>query len=186
VDFEGAGVNGDYAGFVSALAQRLHADGRQLSAALASWYGSKVTDVAIAAFDFVNVMAYDLHNPAGTTNPVSGSSLADSRKEIDYWVDRGLDRSRAVLGVPFYGYRWTSAGKTGEAITYAQILDAYGDAAASSDVIEQDGTTIYYDGTDTVAAKVTLAKDYGGTMIWELSQDAAGAASLLRAMHEAD
>jgi hypothetical protein len=186
VDFEGPGVNADYGGFVAALAPALHEDGRQLSAALASWYGAQVTDEAIVAFDFVNVMAYDLHNPAGKTTPVNGASLADSKQEIDYWVERGLDRSKAVLGVPFYGYRWTSDGGKGEAVTYANILSTYGAAAASSDRIEDGGTTIYFDSRETVIAKAKLGKDYGGTMIWELSQDAAEDAALLRAMHEAD
>jgi spore germination protein YaaH len=186
VDFEGPGVNDDYAGFVTDLGAALRGQGLKLSAAVASWYGSRVSNDALAAFDFVNIMAYDLHNPAGTTTPVPGSALDDSKKEIEYWVDRGLDASKAVLGVPFYGYRWTTPGSKGQAVTYADILSTYGAGAATTDEIKQGGATVYYDGTDTVGAKVTLAKQYGGTMIWELSQDAAGDASLLRAMHAAD
>ncbi len=184
VDFEGSGVNADYEGFVTALGAALHAEHKEMSAALASWFGKQVTAAALRSFDFVNVMAYDLHNPAGTASPVQGSSLTDSKAEIEYWIARGLSRPKAVLGVPFYGYRWAPGAKNGEAVTYSDILKSYG-AAAQSDEIAEGGTTIYLSSRATTQAKAQLARQYGGIMIWELGQDAAGDASLLRAIHDA-
>src|SRR5690349_19882979 len=98
-------------------------------------------------------MSYDLHNPAGTTPPLRGSAFNELMQDLAYWVERRPDKPRAVLGVPFYGYRWTSPGMNGEAVTYADILDTYGAMAAASDEVAQDGTTVYYDGEKTVAAK---------------------------------
>lgn len=184
VDFEGAGVNQDYEGFVTALSDSLHAEHKELTAALASWFGKQVTTKAINAFDFINVMAYDLHNPAGTTVPVQGSSVADSKAEIDYWIGRGLSKEKAVLGVPFYGYGWTNGSK-GTAVTYSEILSTYGADAAQKDEVQKGGVTVFYSGKPSTQAKAQLARQYGGVMVWELGQDASGNDSLLRALNEA-
>ena len=184
VDLEGDGVNQDYEGFVTTLGPALKAQGKEMSAALASWFGDKVTTVALKAFDFVNVMAYDLHNPGGSATPVQSSSMEDSKKEIDYWLGRGLSKEKAVFGVPFYGYRWKPGAASGEAVVYAELLSKYG-AAAQGDQITQDGVTIYLNSKATIVAKAQAAREYGGIMIWELGQDAMGEASLLRAINSA-
>ncbi len=184
VDFEGNGVNGDYEGFVTALSTSLRAQGKQTTAAIASWFGDKVTSGALQAFDFVNVMAYDLHNPGGSATPVQSSSMTDAKAEIDYWVGRGVSKDKAVFGVPFYGYRWKPGAAVGEAVVYSELLGSYG-AAAANDEIMQDGITIFLNGKATIEAKAQLARQYGGIMTWELGQDAAGGSSLLRAIHDA-
>ena len=184
VDFEGNGVNADYEGFVTALGASLKAQNKEMSAAVASWFGDKVTANALQAFDFVNVMAYDLHNPGGMTGPVQSSSLADAKAEVEYWIGRGLSKDKAVFGVPFYGYRWKPGATTGEALVYADLLSLYG-ADAQNDQITKDGATVYLNSKATIQAKAQLARQYGGIMAWELGQDAAGATSLLRAIHDA-
>jgi chitinase len=184
IDFEGNGVNQDYEGFVTALSASLKAQGKQTTAAIASWFGANVTTGALAAFDFVNVMAYDLHNPGGDATPVQSSSLADAQAEVDYWIGRGVSKDKAVFGVPFYGYRWKPGATAGEAVVYSELLSTYG-AAAANDEIMQDGTTIYLNSKATIVAKAQLAEQYGGIMTWELGQDASGSASLLRAIHDA-
>ena len=184
VDFEGGGVNGDHEGFVTALGPALHAQGKQMSAALASWFGNNVTANALQAFDFVNVMAYDLHNPGGNAAPIQSSSMTDAKAEIEYWIGRGLAKEKAVFGVPFYGYRWKPGATAGEAVVYSELLSAYG-ADAQADQITKDGTTIYLNSKATIIAKAQMARQYGGIMAWELGQDAAGDASLLRAINTA-
>ena len=185
VDFEGNGVNADYEGFVTELGASLHEKNLEMTAAMASWFGDKITSNAIHAFDFVNVMAYDLHNPGGNAAPVQSSSMADSTAELEYFVGRGLSKDKAVFGVPFYGYRWKPGDLVGTAVVYAELLSTYG-AAAANDMIVQGGATIYLNGKATIVAKTQLAKQYGGIMSWELGQDAAGSASLLRAIHDAE
>ena len=184
IDFEGNGVNQDYEGFVTALGPALKAQGKQMSAALASWFGDKVTSPALQAFDFVNVMAYDLHNPGGNATPVQSSSMADSKQEIDYWIGRGLAKDKAVFGVPFYGYRWKPGATTGEAVVYADLLKTYGGSAAT-DQITKDGATIFLNSKSTIISKAQMARQYGGIMVWELGQDATGENSLLRAINSA-
>jgi spore germination protein YaaH len=182
VDLEGNGVNQYYEAFVTELATKLHADNKEMTSAVSSWFGDKISDKAIQAFDFMNIMAYDLHNPGGATQPVQSASIADATQEVDYWVGRGLAKSKAVFGVPFYGYRWTGGGK-GEALTYAEIL-AQSPTAATQDQVEIAGNTVYLNSKTTIAAKAVLAKTYGGIMVWELGQDAAGDGSLLKAIAE--
>jgi chitinase len=186
IDFEGpTAVNADYEPFVTALSASLKAKGKETTAAVASWFGPNVTTPALQAFDFVNVMAYDLHNPGGNATPVQSSSVTDSKAEIDYWVGRGLAKEKAVFGVPFYGYRWKPGATMGEAVVYSELLTTYG-AAAASDAIMQDGTTVYLNSKATIVAKTQMAAQYGGIMVWELGQDAPGMTSLLRAIHDAE
>jgi spore germination protein YaaH len=182
VDLEGNGVNSYYEAFVTSLGAKLHSENKELTAAVSSWFGEKISAQAIQAFDFINVMAYDLHNPGGSSQPVQSSSIEEATKEVDYWVGRGLAKNKAVFGVPFYGYRWS--GAQGEALTYAEIL-AKNPAAATQDQVEIDGGAVFLNSRTTIAAKAALAKSYGGIMAWELGQDAAGDASLLKAIADA-
>jgi GH18 family chitinase len=182
VDLEGNGVNQYYEAFVTALATKLHSENKEMTAAVSSWFGNKITDKAIQAFDFINVMAYDLHNPGGSAQPVQSSSVAEATQEVDYWVGRGLAKSKAVYGVPFYGYRWN--GAKSEAMTYADILQQNA-AAATQDQLDLAGSTVYLNSRATIIEKAKLAKTYGGIMVWELGQDAAGDASLLKAIADA-
>jgi chitinase len=186
VDFEGpTAVNADYEPFVTLLSASLKAQGKETTAAIASWFGPQVTTSALQAFDFANVMAYDLHNPGGSGTPIQSSSLTDAKAEIDYWVGRGLSKDKAVLGVPFYGYRWKPGATAGEAVIYSELLTTYG-AAAANDSIMQDSVTVYLNSKATIIAKTQLAAQYGGIMAWELGQDATGTASLLGAIHDAE
>jgi spore germination protein YaaH len=154
-----------------------------MTSAVSSWFGEKITDAAIQAFDFINVMAYDLHNPGGSTQPVQSSSIEEATQEVEYWVKRGLAKDKAVFGVPFYGYRWNGVGKS-EALTYTEIL-ALSATATTQDELDLAGSTIFLNSRATITAKAVLAKTYGGIMIWELGQDAPGDASLLKAIADA-
>jgi chitinase len=182
VDLEGNGVNEYYEAFVTSLSTKLHAQNKEMTAAVSSWFGNKISDKAIQAFDFINVMAYDLHNPGGSATPVQSSSIEEATKEVDYWVGRGLAKNKAVFGVPFYGYRWN--GNQSEALTYADLL-AQNPAAATQDQLSLGGATVYLNSRTTIQAKTVLAKTYGGIMVWEMGQDATGDASLLKAIADA-
>lgn len=182
IDLEGNGVNQYYEAFVTTLATKLHEKQKEMTSAVSSWFGDKITDKAIAAFDFINVMAYDLHNPGGSAQPVQSSSVAESKAEVDYWVNRGLPKDKAVFGVPFYGYSWANDKST--ALTYAEIL-ARDASAATRDQVTLNGSPTFLNSRSTIIEKAKLAKEYGGIMVWELGQDAPGDASLLKAIADA-
>jgi spore germination protein YaaH len=182
VDLEGRGVNQYYEAFVTELSARLKADGRELTAAVAAWFGNDITDQAMLSFDFINVMAYDLYSSIQT--PAQPSSIEAATEQVDKWVARGMPRDRVVYGVPFYGLQWPAAGGQPKQITYAELIRADA-AAATQDQLQGNGTVTYLNSRTTIQAKAKLAQTYGGIMVWEAGQDAPGDASLLQAIRDA-
>jgi chitinase len=181
VDLEGDGVNEYYEAFVTELDSKLEPDGRELTAAVARWFGDRITARALESFDFVNVMAYDLYTSLQT--PMQTSSIEAATREVDHWVERGVPRDKVVYGVPFYGKRWPAGGGNPLTVPYDELL-AMDPAVETEDHLQPSGSIIYLNSRKTIQEKARLAKTYGGIMGWELSQDASGEASLLRAIRE--
>ena len=148
-----------------------------LTAAVATWYSDNISDTAMDCFDYVMVMAYD--NDGDSENH-SKYSYAES--EMKHYENRGIKKDKLILGVPFYGYRYTDSGamdwNSGASYRYILSLNR---AAKNSDY--SDGYA--YNGVETIRKKAELSKQYGGIMIWELSQDADGSDSLLKVIKSA-
>ena len=180
VDLEGPAINGDYGGFVIALANKLHANGKLISAALSEGYGgANVPSSTFAAYDWINIMAYDATGPWAPGNPGQHSPYSMAVNQFNYWTGRGLPASKAIIGLPFYGYGFGASANQG--ISYANIVAQY----PGAENLDQVGNTIYYNGIPTIKQKTTFAvQNAGGVMIWELSQDATGAKSLLTAVDQ--
>lgn len=177
VDLEGPSINQDYGAFIRDLAQALKPQGKLLTAALSKGYGgNKVPDSVFEHFDFVNIMAYDGAGHWNPKAPGQHSSFEFARNNVAYWLDRGLPKSKAVLGVPFYGYGFGDAFKKGD-YPYAKIIAAYPGAEQS----DQAGSTIWYNGIPTIRAKSKYVVEQGlaGIMIWSLDYDVPGERSLL-------
>jgi len=174
---------GNYTPFIQALRNGLPA-GKLLTSATASYVGGMVPTSSLPYFDFVNIMTYDAIGPGWGPAGAEHSPYSMAVSDINIWKARGLTKQKMVLGVPFYGY-----GFNGYAAAYDfnSIVSQFGAGAAQADVI---GTRcagcsyITYNGIPTIRAKTQLALQEGsGVMIWELSQDVAGANSLLAAIH---
>jgi len=180
VDLEGPAINGDYGAFVIALANKLHANGKQITAALSEGYGgANVPSSTFAAFDWINIMAYDATGPWAPGNPGQHSPYSMAVNQFNYWTGRGLPASKAIIGLPFYGYGFGASANQG--ISYANIVAQY----PGAENLDQVGNTIYYNGIPTIKQKTTFAvQNAGGVMIWELSQDATGSKSLLTAINQ--
>ena len=181
VDLEGSSINEDYGKFIETLSDTLKSMGMLLTAALTHANGAdRVPGEAIRRFDFINIMAYDSTGPWSPGRPGQHASFEYAVTSLDYWVSRGLSKSKAVLGVPFYGYGFGKDFNSG--MSYAQIVSTY-TGAEKNDV---SGDCIYYNGLVTMRRKVAhvVNGDYGGIMIWQLAQDATGAKSLLRAIDQ--
>ncbi|HEY9262418.1 glycosyl hydrolase family 18 protein [Chitinophaga sp.] len=159
----GASAN-NYVTLMTQLSTEMHNRGKLLTGAIVGTGGASILNSAFALVDFYNLMAYDYNNFDHSTYNYASQS-------VSYWRGRGLPASKTVLGVPFYGRpTWES---------YAQLI-ARG-ANPYADVFDNVG----YNGITTIKQKTNLAFDQGsGIMIWELSQDATGANSLLSAIHE--
>ncbi|WP_125722022.1 glycosyl hydrolase family 18 protein [Flavobacterium ustbae] len=180
VDLEGPAINGDYGGFVIALANKLHANGKLISAALSEGYGgANVPSSVFSAYDWINIMAYDATGPWAPNNPGQHSPYSMAVNQFNYWTGRGLPASKAVIGLPFYGYGFGASANQG--ISFANIVAQY----PGSENQDQVGNTIYYNGIPTIKQKTTFAiQNAAGVMIWELSQDATGSKSLLTAIDQ--
>lgn len=182
VDIEGPSINKDYGAFISELAKALKPKGKLLTAALSKGYGGEnVPDSVFALFDFVNIMAYDGAGPWDPKAPGQHSSFDFAKENVTYWLERGLPKSKAVLGVPFYGYGFGDAFRNGD-YSYAKLLATYPGAENT----DQVGSTIWYNGIPTIKAKAKYVVDQGlaGMMIWSLDYDVPGKNSLLSAMDE--
>jgi len=182
VDIEGnllPYVGENYNPFVVELREALHSKGKGITAALgATRFHKNVHQEALQAYDFINVMVYDktgVWRP-NVIGPHSPWSFAE--EAIKYWtVDLKIPSKKITLGVPFYGFDFTPPARY---INYSEIIEkdisfAYRDSVDMK----------YYNGIPIIVRKTDLAKNtLGGVMIWEISSDAKGDLSLLRAMHQ--
>jgi GH18 family chitinase len=182
VDIEGPSINKDYGAFIEALAKELKPKGKLLTSALSKGYGgNKVPSSVFAHFDFVNIMAYDGAGPWEPNAPGQHSSLAFAKENVAYWLERGLPKAKAVLGVPFYGYGFGEAFRKGD-YSYSSLVASH----PGAEKLDQVGKTIWYNGIPTIKAKSQHVVDEGlaGIMIWSLDYDVKGERSLLSAIHE--
>lgn len=181
LDLEWKQINQHYSGFILELRDSLSAQGKLLTAALPGTHRYKhLSDEALMAFDFVNLMAYDLTGPWTAASPGPHSPYPMAISSLVYWKNQGMPASRLVLGIPLYGWDFSEPGQVAS-VPYGVIV-ASNPAYAHVDQIGK----IYYNGIVTAVAKAQLAKEQaGGIMLWELSKDAYGEYSLLAAAYEA-
>lgn len=169
-----------YGPFVVELKKALHAKGKGMSCALGAVdLHEVVTQEALEAYDFINVMVYDktgIWRP-GEIGPHSPYSYAV--EAIKYYTeDRKIPPALITLGLPFYGFDFTPPARY---INFSEIIksdlsNAYRDSIGMR----------YYNCIPMISQKVGLAKKsaLGGVMIWELACDTHGDLSLLRALDQ--
>jgi len=188
VDLEGSDIDENYEPFVVELANALHAQNKLITAAIAVYYKNQLTDNAIAAYDFVNVMSYDRTGPWRPEKPGPHSLYSHAVEDLDYFnKERNVPSSKMTLGVPFYGYGY-GPELTSKAISmsYSQIITTFPGAENVDEWKMPDGKIIYYNGIPTIKQKTILAKEKAsGIMIWQIRGDAKGSKSLLKAINQA-
>jgi chitinase len=172
-------IGESYNPFVIELREALHAEGKGITSALGAVGVHKaISQAALDAYDFINVMVYDktgIWRPA-EAGPHSPYSYAE--EAIKFWTEeRKIPASRITLGVPFYGFDFTPPARY---IDFSEIISE-NPANAYRDSIGMK----YYNGIPTIVQKTELAKNkLGGLMIWEIASDTKGDMSLLRALHQ--
>ena len=190
VDIEGDVLDGNqvtssqYQSFVTQLASALHAKNKIMTAAVADWFGSFVTNTAAAQFDFIGVMAYDEHIPGSGDQPGPNGDYQFAVDNYNYWHGKGVPGSKINIGVPFYGYGWGSYAGDPGGDSYASIVAKY-PGAENSDVVGSGANAEYYNGIPTIKQKTAFAiQNGGGIMIWDITMDATGSKSLLTAINQ--
>jgi chitinase len=134
--------------------------------------------------DWFNIMSYD--DFSTTTAYKQHCDYALATTSMNYWVTtRGMPAAKAVLGMAGYG-RPSGITQSGTILSFADIILRGGNPQSDSAIVSNGGFTnytIYYNGIATVKRKAMLAKQMGnGMMLWEKSQDAQDANSLLKAV----
>jgi GH18 family chitinase len=157
----------NYSLLMNQLGSALHSRGKLLTAAVVAegGMGDGVRNDVFDNVDFLNLMAYDANN--GNHSPYSYAV-----QSINYWSNRGLPADKIVLGVPYYARPSWAA--------YRDIV-----ARNSANACRDSDGSDYWNGIPTIRQKAQLARNYGGIMTWELSQDTSGSNSLVTAMWEA-
>ncbi len=180
LDLEWSHVDDNYSGFVLELKDSLDLYNLDLTAALPGLYRyPQITNSALQAYDWINMMVYDLRGPWDPGNAGPHSPISFAYDAIDYWTSHGMDGDKLTLGIPFYGYDFSDPSHT-QALTYNQIVNLDTDNA----FLDQSGD-IYYNGIPTVEEKTSIAlAELGGVMMWELGQDRFDDYSLLSAIDE--
>lgn len=155
------------------LSNAMHTNGKLLTAAVIGDGGDYVVNGVFNVTDFLIIMAYDDNNFQHSTWEVGARCM-------NYWLNRGLPASKAILGVPFYGHDSSKDPNSADAyVNYNTILG--GGANPKLDVSGSLG----YNGIITMKSKTSYAMAIGGGIaIWELSGDVTGTNSLLTAINQ--
>jgi hypothetical protein len=159
-----------YLEFTKVLIGTFHPQCKIVTAAVAEYLQDSMPDAALHLFDFVNVMNY--------------SNYSDAVQALTYYNEtKKVPREKMTLGVPFFA----QSGDGNIEETFATVLAAYPDAFDHDSVSGgslDGGVTLYYVGGASMAQQTELGKEYGGIMIWELSQDGAPPNSLYQVIEE--
>lgn len=170
-EYPDQGASADnYSALMQELGEELHGLGKILTSAVigsGDWAGLAIQEEVFGYVDYLNIMSYD----HGGQNHSSWDNAVD---DLNYWLDRGLPREKAVLGVPFYGRG------DDQYVSYRDLVAQDSEAPWKNNV-----GNIYYNGIPLIQDKTQLALDNGGgIMFWELSQDTHDETSLLSAIYE--
>ena len=194
VDIEGDVLDGNslsaaqYQSFIVELGAGLHGQGKIMTAALATWFGSYVSNTAAAQFDFINIMSYDAAIPGGSDPAGALAPYSMVTSDYQYWnTTKAVAKNKLTIGVPFYGYGWgTYAKASNDEYSYCEIVSKY-TGAENNDMVGTGNNAIYYNGIPTIVKKTQFAlQNASGIMIWEIMEDCSTSdnRSLLKAVYE--
>jgi len=179
--------------FVTELATRLHAIGKDLSVEVSAKFQHTITgrsglydyEALGAAADHVFVMNWGWH--WSTSAPGAPDDMEMCRRVADY-VATMPNKERFVLATHMYGMDWPAGGgpaHTAAALEYADVqaliarygatpvLDPVSDAWTFSYTDSAGvGHEVWYPDAATIARRVTLARDRGlGIGFWRLGEE---------------
>lgn len=216
VEYGGSATNAQrrsYAEFVAAVKQAMSAQapGAELSVAV---YGSAASKQLLwdvpalePSVDYFIMMAYDYHvrssSTAGPVAPIFGKQAGRWQDDIvsnlrDLLLD--VPPQKILLGIPFYGYEWTTTGLesgsntfpgTGSTALYQRVMRMIQNPTGTglSQVTEHwdedalspyltytsrgDNRVLYYENARSLSYKLDLVRqvDLGGVAIWAVGYE---------------
>ncbi|MBY0425507.1 MAG: T9SS type A sorting domain-containing protein, partial [Cytophagales bacterium] len=89
------------------------------------------------------------------------------------WLSKVSDKTKLVIGLPSYGYKWVGNTSTGSSSQpYKTIINQYPRGVTKDSIRPASGQVIYYNGVTTIKNKTNYAlSNAGGVMMWTLQFD---------------
>jgi spore germination protein YaaH len=175
VDYERipATSKANFSAFVSTLGGKLHGLGKKLSVTVyaktseVSWNGAGGEDWgAIAGVaDSVKIMAYDYHYSGSDPGPIAPLDWLD--KVVTY-AEGVIPASKIIVGLPLYGYDWSSVGAGATAsYTSATLVAQNNGVTVQHDANGEanytyNGHVVYFQDATSYAKKIDLLKSHHG------------------------
>jgi hypothetical protein len=154
-------LGANYSTFVDKTFNRLHPEGKLVTAAVAQYLQGNMSDTTLHEFDFVNVMVY--------------SNYDDGVNAMNYYANtKNVPLLQITLGAAFFG-----TDNNGNEYAYSDILNADPNAWGY-DQTQVRGNTVNYTGMATMKRIAQFSKGYGGIMFWELTEDVMDSHSLYK------
>jgi len=186
---------GAYTSLLQELAQAFSQESpRPLLTATLPWNESAIAGInpdALQGCDYVTVQTIDMMGESATVAEPNASTPVIA-KAMKMWIGLGVDPSKLVPMVPFYGRSLKGATGLGSAFTgvgsgnegvlnYRELMEKFDgptykvtfDEASQSEVAVSSEETIVFSGIPSVKSVATLVKDnnYGGVAAYDLSGD---------------
>lgn len=195
IDFEGAPPTErkPFTAFITALAEKLHAQGDKLSTiATAKYYNimsgraAMYDDAALSVVsDYVFVLDWGIHWT--TSGPGSIDEMAWFKRVAEYTATLP-NREKFVLGMPMYGIDWANGGgrsNPGTPMEFSEIMalaselgvaPEWEETAQSPHFSYTDGSgaphEVWYTNAQSIGARATLARSLGlGVGLWRLGSE---------------
>lgn len=171
-----------YNTFSQELADSLHADGLEYSAALGvggQWGVGLLNDSTLQKLDFIMTMSYGGVGHWNWSQKPDEGTFAKYQKDVNHIIDRGYDAQKVIGGVPFYYTEFPKTQKENYWKYNGVNCDIYSnseykkqDPLHSDTIISLEGNPIYINSFETYQKKLDVAlQNQSGIMIWELGQD---------------
>lgn len=157
-------VNWDgFNGFIVSLDEYLGND-YKIGMALSDWDLNQTAE-AMAATDFIEIMSYDNWDEDG-----NHSTYESAEKSIEALLDKGYERPKLSLGLPFYARPTTEDAYWYDYKTYCDSIDENGLYEDTGET----GLTFSFNTYDLIKQKTELAVrcGLGGVMVWHYACDA--------------
>ncbi|HEV2719010.1 MAG TPA: glycosyl hydrolase family 18 protein [Thermoanaerobaculia bacterium] len=175
VDYERipATSRANFSAFLGTLAGKLHGIGKKLSVTVyaktsdVTWNGEGAEDFSVigGVADSVKIMAYDEHWSTSDPGPIAPLDWLDA---VVSYAESVMPASKIIVGLPWYGYDWTTAGNGALASYASATLTAQNNGVAVGHDVNgeatysYDGHTVYFQDASSYAKKVDLIKQKHG------------------------
>lgn len=198
IDYEKlpASARANFTAFLQALAQKLHAANKKLSVTVyaktsdsQNWSGPGAEDwPAIGQIaDSVKIMAYDYSWSTSAPGPIAPLEWLD---QVATYAQGVIPAAKIMMGLPWYGYDWNSAGATANMSYSAATLLAQNNGATVSHDVNGEATftfsthTVYFQDASSYSKKIALLQAkhsaIGGFAAWAAGQEDPAIWTILR------